>query len=652
MSKDKIKGLTIEIGGDTTELSKVLKKPNAEASELQSKLNAVNTALKLDPSNVDLLAQKERLLGQSIDAAKNKLELLKDAQEQFIKSGKNVDSAEYIELQKQIAITTKKLNKLTAEQKEMTSSLDKFSKKAEATSKKIGSLGDKVSGLSNGAMALGGAILAAAPATEELRSDLSFLEQNAKDADIAMETATDAFDTFNTVVNETDSSIEGVSNLLQAGFTESNLQKAVEGLTGAYIKFPDTMKIESLADSLQETLATNKATGQFAELLDRLGIGADNFSKDLAECSTEAQKQDLVLKTLADNGLNSSYDAWKNNNSELIASRQANQDLQESMAELGETVTPVVTKVTEVATKLLDKFNSLDPNIQKVILTVIAFVAVLSPVLNILSSITGGIGNISIAMTKISPILTSLSGTVNTVFSFISKAFTGLMSLIAAHPVIAIITAIIAVIVLLYNKCEWFRNGVNIILNNIKSFFKNGFDNVSKTLANAITTVKNTASKIASGLTKALDIASKLKTIGKNLVEGLWNGINNAKRWILNKISGFTNSILKGIKGFFGIHSPSKLMEKEIGKFLPAGIGVGIEKNSDLALNPLEKLQKKMTTVFDPSVTASVSRTLNTNNNIIIEVPIEAKLDGKPIYQNVVTRITRFQNSRLTYMGG
>ena len=652
MAKDKIKGLTIEIGGNTTELSKALKEPNKKASDLQAKLNAVNVALKVDPSNIDLLAQKERLLGESIDATKNKLEILKNAQDQFIKSGKNIDSAEYIELQKQIATTTKKLNKLQAEQNEMTSSLDKFAKKADSASKKIGSLGDSISTLSNGAMALGGAILATVPATEELRSDLSFLEQNAETAGVAVDTATAAFDTFNTTINETDSSIEGVSNLLQAGFTESNLQKAVEGLTGAYIKFPDTIKIESLADSLQETLATEKATGQFAELLDRLGVGADEFSENLSKCSTEAQKQDLVLKTLSDNGLNASYEAWKNNNSELVASRQANQDLQESLADLGETVAPIVTRVTELATKLLDKFNSLDPSIQNVIFAVIALVAALSPVLNIVASIAGGIGNLSRAMSKISPILTSLSGTVNTVFSFISKAFTGLMSLIAAHPVIAIVTAIIAVVVLLYNKCEWFRNGVNNILNSIKSFFKNGFDNISKTLSNAITTVKNTASKIASALTKSLNIASKLKTIGKNLVEGLWKGINNAKTWILNKISGFTNSILKGIKGFFGIHSPSKLMEKEIGKFLPAGIGVGIEKNSDLALTPLDKLKKKMTSSFDPEVTAQVSKTLNTNNNIIIEVPIEAKLDGKPIYQNVVTRITRFQNSRLSYMGG
>ena len=63
--------------------------------------------------------------------------------------------------------------------------------------------------------------------------------------------------------------------------------------------------------------------------------------------------------------------------------------------------------------------------------------------------------------------------------------------------------------------------------------------------------------------------------IGKNLVQGLWNGINNAKDWVLNKIRGFGESILKGIKSFFGIASPSKLFEEQVGKNLALGVGEG-----------------------------------------------------------------------------
>lgn len=72
-----------------------------------------------------------------------------------------------------------------------------------------------------------------------------------------------------------------------------------------------------------------------------------------------------------------------------------------------------------------------------------------------------------------------------------------------------------------------------------------------------------------------LNLPEKVKDIGKNLVQGLWNGINNAKDWVLDKIKGFGDAILKGLKSFFGIHSPSTLMEDEVGKFLAQGVGVG-----------------------------------------------------------------------------
>ena len=88
-------------------------------------------------------------------------------------------------------------------------------------------------------------MLATVPATEEFRADLSLLDNNARQAGVGIDAARQAFMDFNTVSGETDSSIEAVSNLLQAGFTESNLQIAVEGLANAAATFPDTLKIET-----------------------------------------------------------------------------------------------------------------------------------------------------------------------------------------------------------------------------------------------------------------------------------------------------------------------------------------------------------------------------------------------------------------------
>lgn len=86
------------------------------------------------------------------------------------------------------------------------------------------------------------------------------------------------------------------------------------------------------------------------------------------------------------------------------------------------------------------------------------------------------------------------------------------------------------------------------------------------------------AGKIVSETMKALgELPGKVVDIGKNIVKGVWEGISNSIGWLRNKVSGWVSGIMKDIKGFFGIHSPSRLMRDEVGKYLAEGIGVGFE---------------------------------------------------------------------------
>lgn len=90
-------------------------------------------------------------------------------------------------------------------------------------------------------------------------------------------------------------------------------------------------------------------------------------------------------------------------------------------------------------------------------------------------------------------------------------------------------------------------------------------------------------------------LPGKMADVGKNIVEGIWNGIKNAKDWLLSKIGDFANGVVDGIKGFFGIHSPSKVMRDAIGKFLPPGIAVGFEVAMPKAQKSMNKDLEKMT---------------------------------------------------------
>ena len=97
--------------------------------------------------------------------------------------------------------------------------------------------------------------------------------------------------------------------------------------------------------------------------------------------------------------------------------------------------------------------------------------------------------------------------------------------------------------------------------------------------------------------------------IGGDLIRGLWNGINNVKTWLKNKISGWVDNVIGGIKKFFGIKSPSKLMAQEVGKFLPEGLAVGIEGNVKPLTDTMNDLGKTTISSFNPDLSMESSIT-------------------------------------------
>lgn len=86
----------------------------------------------------------------------------------------------------------------------------------------------------------------------------------------------------------------------------------------------------------------------------------------------------------------------------------------------------------------------------------------------------------------------------------------------------------------------------------------------------------------------------QLADAGLKLIQGLWQGISDASAWLMGKISGFVDDVMEGIKDFFDINSPSRRMEIQVGAHLPSGIGVGVKKNADDAIRPIQDLNTKI----------------------------------------------------------
>ena len=142
---DRIKGITVEINGDTTGLSKALSGVNKEIKNTQSQLKDVNRLLKLDPGNADLLTQKQKLLAQAVEETKNKLETLKTAQKQADEALKNgtITQEQYDGLQREIEETTQKLKDLEKQAEQSATAVQKIA----AAGEKLKDIGGKVSGV-------------------------------------------------------------------------------------------------------------------------------------------------------------------------------------------------------------------------------------------------------------------------------------------------------------------------------------------------------------------------------------------------------------------------------------------------------------------------------------------------------------------------
>ena len=305
---------------------------------------------------------------------------------------------------------------------------DSAGKAAEGTDLFKVSLGNLIAeGISKAISAIGDLL----EKTQEYRKDMSLLNQNAQDAGVSLEITSTAMRNLNAITGETDSNVEAVSNLLATGFKDNGLLEAVDALSGAVIKFPDTMKIESLADSLQETVATGEATGQFAELLGRLGVNVESYNKQIGRM-TEAHRASYSIMLLNRQGMSEINEQYRRNNEALIASANAEYDYNQAMAELGEVLEPLKAGVLTQFTKLLTENKDV---IQGVITVLGSFVEWLLKMLDAFLALPEPVQVIIGLMAVIVALILKFGLTSSTAFSLMAKgAASGTSALAKAGP--------------------------------------------------------------------------------------------------------------------------------------------------------------------------------------------------------------------------
>ena len=583
MANKVIKGITIEIGGETTKLGKALDQVNTKSKNLQDELKQVNKLLKLDPGNVELLKQKQEILNQSIGETKNKLNTLKMAQsqvqEQFDKG--EITAEQYRAFQREITETEKRLKSLT---KQAESFGNTMSQKLEVAGSKVKAVGDKVTnagkafmpasamattalvgvtktavdfesafagvtktvdgtdeqlaeirqGLldlskvtSSSAIEIAGVAEAAGQLgvkTEDVLSFTKVMVELGDSTNLSAEEAATALAQLYNVTGESMDSVENFGSALVAlgnnsATTERDIMNMATRIASSGTQVGLTSQeilglsatlasvgleaegggsaISTVITNIDKAVATNGKTlstwaqtanmsvTEFKNLWEKdtmsaiqavikgMGdakAGGENLNVLLDELNVSNIRQTDTMKRLASAGdllndeLALSNKAWDENSALTNEAQkryattgakltQLKNTFTELATKLGDILLPIVKGLVDKLSGLVNWLTNLSPTTQKVILTITGLVAALGPALIIIGKIISSVGSIITVCGKIPGLLSKIPG----FFTMIGTAFKTLMTLITSHPIIAIITAVIAVLVLLWNNCQPFR---------------------------------------------------------------------------------------------------------------------------------------------------------------------------------------------------
>ena len=381
----------VAMGLDVSDLKAGLSEANKQIQLANSKFKAATAGMDDWTKSTEGLSAKIEQLGTVLDLQKRKLAGLEAEYEQVAKEqGANSEAARRLQIQinNQQAIVKRTEREYNNYQetlkgvKDGSIDLEKASLKAGKAVEKAGKQAEEagdgftvakgaVAGfIANGLSALVGAakegistILGLSDATREYRKTLATVDAAAQDAGVSTDFIRDKFADTMSVLQDDAGVSEGLNNLLTAGFDEKTLDGITSSLEGAALKWKDTLKFEGLADSLQEWIGSGgeSLTGNFAELLERMGYNLDDVKEKTAGM-TDEQRRNYAANLLASEGLADVSEKYREQNADMIAAEKANVEWQNTVASAGEKIEPITTKIREGFTQILNKVMELVGN--------------------------------------------------------------------------------------------------------------------------------------------------------------------------------------------------------------------------------------------------------------------------------------------------
>ena len=447
---ERIKGITVEINGDTTGLDKALKGVNSQIIDSQAELKKVQRLLKLDPTNTELLAQKQQLLAQKAQATAEKYETLKTALEQATDLGEEQLRA----LQRETIEAGERAEKAAEEYKAFSPVLEELGGKADKLSTAFGEVADKTKGLSaaaaGGLAALGGLALKAAGAAD----DLNTLSKQSGFSTDTLQKWTYAADLVDVSVDDIIGSARKLEKNMGSTSAEvvnawNQLGVGVRNVDGSFrdveYVFNDTlMALSMVTDEVERDQLAMTLFGRSAN--DLAGI-VDDGGEALRALGEEAEQAGLILSEDAlakANQFNDGIDRLK---------AIANDAFIEAGATLAETFLPALGNLVEKISDVLKWFGNLNQGQLKLLGTILLVVAAINPIARTVSNVSGAISGV----TKAATLFNTVAG--DPVYMTFFKWAAIIIAVVAA------VTALIAAISVLTGKGKDLKNAMGAVGN-------------------------------------------------------------------------------------------------------------------------------------------------------------------------------------------
>lgn len=374
-----------------TQFKKAMAGVNASLREMKSELALSEAQFKGQANTVAALTAKDKILRQEIEQQTVKVraleQALKDAAKVFGEDSKKVSEyqeklnraqIDLINMNQALGENTKYLQEAKDSATGTATSIDAFGRQAKETERDVAGLGDSTgtlkdqlkvfldeAGIGSGVLnqfggnlkflgAAGAAGIAVAglskvvgaiteleESTREYRRIMGTLEASSRDAGYSAEETAQVYGRLQAVLGDTQTAATAAANLQAIGFSQKDLMAITDAAIGAWAKYGDSIPIDSLAEAINETIQVGKVTGTFADALNWAGVNEDLFNERLQAAGDAADRANIVLKQLSEQGLVDAAESWFALNEDIAGANEAQEKMDAALARLGEQLAPI-----------------------------------------------------------------------------------------------------------------------------------------------------------------------------------------------------------------------------------------------------------------------------------------------------------------------